>query len=76
MTTLEATIARIRTLPDPLVQEVGDYVDFLVTRHSANRWEAWQGFEESVQLAERGLDHYLADLVSYEDRLARGDVRW
>lgn len=76
MTTLDATIAQIRTLPEPLAREVSDYVDFLVTRHSAARWEAWQGFDEGMQLADRGIDHYLADLVSYEGQLERGEIVW
>jgi hypothetical protein len=76
MTVYEATIAKIQQMPEPLVREVYDFVEFLQMRSSQTRWQAWQQFSESVGMAESDLTDYLANLQDYEERLARGEVQW
>jgi hypothetical protein len=76
MNTHERTIAKLRELPDPLVQEVSDFIDFLVVKHDQARWELWTSFNETLDLAESDFSDYLPNLEAYEEGLARGDFRW
>ena len=76
MTIHEATIAKIQQMPEPLVQEVQTFVDFLLTRNDPARFEAWKQFSEAQDLAEAGMSYYLADLEDYEEKLARGEIKW
>jgi len=56
-------VAKLRKLPKPLVQEVNDFVDFLLTRYD-------------TMLAESDFSDYLPNLEDYEGRLARGEIQW
>ena len=76
MMTYEATISKIYRLPVPLLQEVNDFVDFLLTRSDNTRWQMWTQFAESLELAELGMVDYLSNLEDYEHRLARGEIQW
>ena len=38
MTVYDDIIAKIRQLPEPLVQEVNDFTDFLLTKRDHSRW--------------------------------------
>jgi Protein of unknown function (DUF2281) len=76
MTIHEATIAKIQQMPEPLAQEVLDYIDFLLTRSNSIRWQIWQQFSEASELAESDLPDYLSNLEDYEKQLARGEVKW
>jgi len=76
MTAHEAILAKIQQLPDTLVQEVNDFVDFLLLRQNAERWELLNYLAETQELAESDMSDYLANLEDYEDRLARGEIQW
>jgi hypothetical protein len=76
MTTHELAIAKIQKLPESLAQEVADFVDFLLVKSDTSRWESWNEFLEARGLAESDLPDYLANLVDYEERLARGEIQW
>ena len=76
MTVYEATIAKIQRLPEPMIHEVQDYVDFLLTRNDSARWQALQLLAEGTTLTEVDLPDYLPNLEEYEDRLARGEIKW
>lgn len=76
MSIYETTIQKIRQLPESLVQEVNDYVDFLLVRRSKAHWELWSQFAESIKLSEEDFSSYLGNLEDYEARLARGEIRW
>ena len=76
MTAQEVTIAKIRQLPEPLAQEVSDFVDFLLTKRDSIRWQLWTQFAEGTELAESDFSTYLGQLEDYEQRLARGEVQW
>ncbi len=56
-------VVKLRKLPKPLVHEVNDFVDFLLARHDA-------------MLAESDFSDYLPNLEDYEERLARGEIKW
>jgi hypothetical protein len=74
--TLEKTIEKIRTLPEPLVQEVDAYIDFLLVRSDQARWEMLTKLAETIDVGEGDMADYLANLEDYENRLAAGEIRW
>ena len=76
MTIHDLTIAKIQQLPEPLAQEVSDFIDFLLVKQDPMQWERWSYFREAFCLTELGLSDYLQDLETYEERLARGEIRW
>lgn len=76
MSIYDTTMTKMRQLPESLVQEVSDFIDFLLTRHDRTRWQMWNQFTEAMELAEAGFSEYLSNLEDYEDRLASGEVQW
>jgi len=56
-------VVKLRKLPEPLVHGVKDFVDFLLARHD-------------TMLAESDFSDYLPNLEDYEERLARGEIKW
>jgi len=72
----DVTTAKIQQLPEPLVQEVSDFIDFLLMKHDRARWQLWLHFAEALEMAESDFADYLANLEDYEERLARGDIQW
>jgi hypothetical protein len=76
MTVQEHTIAKIRQLPEPLVHEVNDFIDFLLVKQDRQRWQLWTHFSETLSLSDADFADYLANLEAYEDQLARGEIRW
>ena len=76
MTVRDATIEKLRQLPDRLVKEVSDFVDFLLVRSDSDRWQQWTTFSEALDLGEGDFSDYLANLEEYEDRLAAGEIQW
>lgn len=57
----EETIAKIRQMPESLVKEVNDFIDFLIMKHKNNNSD---------------FSEYLSNLEDYEERLARGEIQW
>lgn len=76
MTVYDETIAKIRQLPESLVQEVNDFVDFLRMRHDSTRAALWTQFTEAEEITESDFSDYLSNLEDYEERLARGEIQW
>ncbi len=76
MTAYEATAAKIQELPEPLIQEVSDFVDFLQMKSDSTRWQLWILFAEALEIAESDFADYLPNLEDYENRLARGEIKW
>ena len=76
MTIYEEAIAKIRKMPEPLVQEVNDLIAFLLLKRDGARWEQWKEFSVEISLTEAGMSDYLANLSNYEERLARGEIQW
>jgi hypothetical protein len=75
MTVHDKTIGKIRQLPESLVQEVSDFIDFLVWKHSSKDSSLWLD-TESIELVESDFSDYLSNLEDYENRLARGEIKW
>ena len=76
MTMQEVTISKIQQLPESFVQEVNDFIDFLVLRHNKTLWELWTRFTDDQKLSESDFSNYLPNLEDYENRLARGEIKW
>ncbi len=76
MSVYDETITKIRQLPEPLVQEVNDFADFLLMKCDSARWQLWTQFAESLEIAESDFSDYLRNLEDYEERLARGEIQW
>lgn len=72
MTVREATIAKIQQMPEPLVEDVQEYVDFLLTRSDR---QTVQHLAEVRTLTESDMADYLPNLEDYEERLARGEIK-
>ncbi|HOM15695.1 MAG TPA: DUF2281 domain-containing protein [Thermoguttaceae bacterium] len=72
----ETTMTKIRQLPESLVQEVSDFIEFLLTRHDSTRWQLWNQFTEGMEFSEAGFSDYLPNLEDYENRLAAGEIQW
>ncbi|MBW4563820.1 MAG: DUF2281 domain-containing protein [Mojavia pulchra JT2-VF2] len=72
----DETIAKIRLLPDSLVQEVSDFIDFLVWKYGTKDSSSWFQSMESLDLVESDFSDYLSNLEDYENRLARGEIKW
>ncbi len=76
MTVYDTTISKIDQLPESLVQEVSDFVDFLLMRQDSLRWQQWNQFTEAITLSEADFPDYLSNLEDYENRLAQGEIQW
>lgn len=76
MTVQEETIAKIRKLPEPLIQQVNDYIEFLLMKNDSKRAALWMQFNEALEIAESDFADYLPNLENYEERLARGEIQW
>jgi hypothetical protein len=76
MTIQEQAIAKIQELPEPLIQEVSDFIDFLRVKRDRQHWQLWTHFSEILSLSESDFADYLPNLEAYEDRLARGELQW
>ena len=76
MTVHDETIAKIQQLPEPLVREVSDFVDFLLMKNNKERRQLWMRLAGASEMAESDFADYLSNLQDYEDRLARGELRW
>lgn len=76
MSVYDLTITKVLQLPESFVQEVNDFIDFLLMRQDTTRWQLWNQFTETLELSEIGLSDYLSNLEDYESRLARGEIQW
>lgn len=76
MTVYDETIAKIRQLPESVVQEVNDFIDFLQMKKDSDRSTLSMQFTENMEIAESDFSDYLSNLEDYEERLARGEIQW
>ncbi|MBW4488392.1 MAG: hypothetical protein KME12_11445 [Trichocoleus desertorum ATA4-8-CV12] len=75
-TPYDKTIDKILQLPEPLLREVNDFVDFLRMKHDSDRWRLWEQFSETTKLSESDFSDYLSNLENYEEQLANGEISW
>jgi hypothetical protein len=69
------TISKIGQMPEALVQEVSNYIDFLLwrDRHSSSTSDISLA---PIDLVESDFSDYLSNLEEYETRLANGEIKW
>ena len=67
---------KVLQLPDALVAEVSDFVDFLLSKKRSSYNFDWLQRTNLSRLAESDLSDYLSGLEDYESRLERGEITW
>jgi hypothetical protein len=72
----ESAIIKLKQLPEPLAQEVSDFIDFLLMKRNKARWELLGHFNEALDFSESDFSDYLDNLEEYEERLAHGEISW
>jgi hypothetical protein len=72
----EQTLAKIKNLPEHLVDNVSDFIDFLLIKQDTAKWQLWLHFKESLDMGESDMSDYLFNLETYENQLARGEINW
>jgi hypothetical protein len=68
-------ISKIGQMPEALVREVNDYIDFLLWRNRHNRSNITPSLD-SNEMVESDFTDYLSNLEEYETRLANGEIKW
>jgi len=76
MSIKDTIVDKIYQMPESLVMEVSDYIDFLLLKHDSINWQSWIQFSDSLKIAESDFSDYLPNLKDYENRLARGEIKW
>ncbi|WP_295620233.1 hypothetical protein [Chamaesiphon sp. GL140_3_metabinner_50] len=69
------TISKIGQMPDSLVREVNDYIDFLLWRDRHDRLTTATPLDPT-EMVESDFADYLSNLEEYETRLANGEIKW
>ena len=69
------TISKIGQMPEALVREVNDYIDFLLWRDRDNQLTSLASLD-STEMVESDFADYLSNLEEYETRLANGEIKW
>jgi hypothetical protein len=69
------TISKIGQMPEVLVREVNDYIDFLLWRDRHNQLINLASLD-STEMVESDFAGYLFNLEEYETRLANGEIKW
>jgi Protein of unknown function (DUF2281) len=76
MNAYEETVAKLQQLPESLIQEVRDFVNFLLVKAQEDNWRLGQQSLQVQETAESDFSDYLPRLEEYENLLAEGKVQW
>jgi len=76
MTVYDKTVNKIRALPEPLLNEVNDFVDFLLQKKDYKNIQVQKDIIESLDTAKSGFSDYLQNLEEYETKLVNGEIKW
>lgn len=68
-------ISKIGQMPEALVREVNDYIDFLLWRDRDNQLTNLASLD-STEMVESDFTDYLSNLKEYENQLADGEIKW
>jgi hypothetical protein len=66
------TISKISTLPQNLLEEVNDFIDFLSGRYGNGGIST----NNNPDMYELNMSDYLKNLTDYENLLANGKIKW
>ncbi len=72
----EQTIQKINELPESLIQEVNDFIDFIMIKNKTENKQLQISLNESLEIAESDCSDYLINLENYEEKLAKGEIKW
>ncbi|GAA6621150.1 hypothetical protein [Scytonema sp. NUACC26] len=72
----DQAITKIHLLPESLVQEVNEFIDFLLWKETSKDSSLCLEDTESKEIVESDFSDYLSNLENYENRLARGEIQW
>lgn len=61
----EHLIEKIKSLPEDKIVEVIDFIEFLVGKSKGQ-----------TELSEYGMEEYLTQILTYEEMLANGKIKW
>ena len=76
MLTRERVIEKVKILPENILEEVNDFIDFLKTQRE-RRKDKWKWLRKNQgEIGESDFRDYLEGLTSYEDMLAKGAIKW
>jgi hypothetical protein len=64
------TINKLNLLPQNLLFEVNDFIDFLYSKHKIKPQT------DELNLTESDMNQYLSNLNEYETLLAEGKIKW
>jgi hypothetical protein len=68
-------ISKIGQMPEALIREVNDYIDFLLWRDRHDQLTNMTSLD-STEMVESDFSDYLSNLEEYETRLANGEIKW
>ena len=74
MNLYQETTIKLQSLPENLLNEVNDYVDFLLMRNKEKHENKTPS--NSEHLTESGMNDYLNNLEEYEELLSQGKIKW
>jgi hypothetical protein len=69
------TISKIGQMPEALIRDVNDYIDFLLWRDRHDQLINLASLD-STEMVESDFADYLSNLEEYETRLANGEIKW
>ncbi len=76
MLTKEGVIEKVKTLPENILEEVNDFIDFLKIQRERKK-DMWEWLKKNQEkIGESDFGDYLEGLTSYEDMLAKGRIKW
>jgi len=67
----ETTIAKINSLPEDLLYEVQNFIDFIYIKHKIKSND-----NIDPSLVESDMGQYLSQLNEYEELLVEGKIKW
>ncbi len=76
MLTREYILGKINSMSDEIVEEVGDFIDFLEARRGHQQIYRRRVEEEAGSLTESDMSSYLSELTAYEEMLSKGEIEW
>ena len=76
MTVHDQAISKIHQLPESLARQVNEFIDSLLRKPNDFPGQSSDQLSEAQMLAESDIGDYARELADYEDRLARGEIRW
>ena len=72
----QQVIEKIRVLPEDILNEINDFIDFLATKRKVRKGE-WAWLVKDVEkIYDTDLSDYLEGLTNYENMLASGKIKW